>query len=164
MIGLACYGLAVLFEQLDKPVWNLLSSLGVELVSGHDQTQWGFGRGAQCWRGRCAQRAGGRRGTEAGRGERVIGGGAGACCVWSGWPDDAVCRFQLVLRLAEQQLTPRLRGRPIVVAALDERQRVLHRGERCRRKVGIKTGMQVFERAGCARRWRWWTRARASNT
>ena len=35
MIGLACYGLAVLFELLDRPVWNLLSSLGVELVSGH---------------------------------------------------------------------------------------------------------------------------------
>ena len=35
VIGLACYGLAVLFEQLDRPVWNLLSSLGVELVSGH---------------------------------------------------------------------------------------------------------------------------------
>lgn len=33
--GLVCYGLAVAFEQLDKPVWNLWRGLGVELVSGH---------------------------------------------------------------------------------------------------------------------------------
>lgn len=46
MLGLGCYVGAIVFEQLDRPVWFMWNAIGVELVSGHTIKHLCAGAGA----------------------------------------------------------------------------------------------------------------------
>lgn len=46
MLGLAFYAGAIIFEQLDRPIWSMWNALGIELVSGHTIKHLCAGAGA----------------------------------------------------------------------------------------------------------------------